>query len=69
LLENTEAWITWTVDTEYDIATGAGDDFSFWSADPMIKHLSTSARRMDSDNYAPFALNLLSDLRYQVELY
>lgn len=47
--ENTEAWITWMGDTEYDLDGGdAAHRFSFRGVDPVTKLLSSSGTRSES---------------------
>ncbi|KAF8811090.1 glycoside hydrolase family 95 protein [Phlegmacium glaucopus] len=53
--ENTEAWITWTGDTEYDM--DAGDmvhGFSFRGVDPVTKLLSSSGTNSESESFQDY---------------
>lgn len=60
--ENTEAWITWTGDTEYDMDAGdAAHGFSFRGVDPVTKLLSSSGSgtSLESENFQDYQTVLI----------
>lgn len=53
--ENTEAWIIWSGDTEYDMNAGdVAHGFSFRGVDPVTKLLSSSGTSSELENFQDY---------------
>lgn len=53
--DNTEAWITWTGDTEYNMEAGdVAHGFSFQGLDPVAKLLSSSSTNSQSESFQDY---------------